>query len=200
MNNNQLIKTLKRKIIIGVDEVGRGSWAGPLVVGAVMLDVGAPIAGLRDSKQILKERRTVLAEQIVQQAKKYSLGWVWPAEIDELGLTAATALAIERAIQDMPEHDHVVIDGSINFVPDNVKAVAIVKADDLLPAVSAASIIAKISRDTYMAEQAVIYPEYGFELHVGYGTARHKRALANYGVTPIHRLSYKPIIQLQSGN
>lgn len=196
MNDTQLTKLLRKKIIIGVDEVGRGSWAGPLVVGAVMLDVGAPIAGLKDSKQILKPLREQLAKQVISDAKKYALGWVWPIEIDELGLTAATTLAIERAIQHMPAYDYVVIDGSINFLPDNQKAISLVKADDRVTAVSAASILAKVSRDNYMAEQAAKYPEYGFDMHVGYGTARHKNALINHGITPLHRLSFRPIQQL----
>lgn len=199
MSQRQLIKTLKHKMIIGVDEVGRGSWAGPLVVGAVMLDIGAPIKGLNDSKQIIKPVREQLAEQIMTQAQACALGWVWPAEIDELGLTAATGLAIERAIEGMPEYDYIVIDGSVNFLPNNPKAIALVRADSLLTAVSAASIYAKVTRDNYMSEQAVLYPEYGFELHVGYGTARHKRALISHGITPLHRLSYRPIQQLRSG-
>ncbi len=196
MNSDQLTKVLKRKVIIGIDEVGRGSWAGPLVVGAVMLDVGAPIVGLRDSKQINKLTRDLVAKQIIADAKAYALGWVWPAEIDELGLTAATTLAIERAIQDMPIHDYIVIDGSVNFLPDNHKSVTLVKADNHIPAVSAASILAKVARDDYMTVQAVSYPDYGFDLHVGYGTARHKKALISHGVTPLHRLSFQPIRQL----
>jgi ribonuclease HII len=196
MNNDQLVKTLKSKVIIGVDEVGRGSWAGPLVVGAVMLDIGAPIARLQDSKQLTKSAREVLAKQIEACAKTYALGWVWPSEIDELGLTAATALAIERAIEEVPIHDYIVIDGSVNFLPENHKVVTLVKADNQIPAVSAASIIAKVARDNYMAEQALLYPDYGFELHVGYGTARHKKALISHGITALHRHSFQPIRQL----
>lgn len=196
MNEIELLKTLKHKVIVGIDEVGRGSWAGPLVVGAVMLDIGSPIVGLRDSKQIPKSIRAQLAGQIMTNAKSYALGWVWPLEIDELGLTAATTLAVERAIKNISSYDYIVIDGSINFLPDNTKAVAIVKADTRVSAVSAASIVSKVSRDKYMAEQSLLYPEYGFDMHVGYGTARHKKALATHGITPLHRLSFQPIRQL----
>ncbi len=198
MTNQQLIKHLRNKIIIGVDEVGRGSWAGPLVVGAVILDIGAPIAGLNDSKLLSKQLREQLSAEIIEQSTAYSLGWVWPAEIDELGLTASTTLAIERAIEHMPLHDHIVIDGAINFLPSHPKALAHIKADALLPAVSAASIVAKVARDNYMAEQSVLYPKYGFELHVGYGTARHKQALCDHGVTVLHRQSFAPVRQLLS--
>lgn len=196
MNNQHFLKSLKNKLIIGVDEVGRGSWAGPLVVGAVMLDIGAPIIGLKDSKQIVKQQRQLLAAQIEQMALKSVTGWVWPAEIDELGLTAATTLAIERALHSFGTYDHVVIDGSINYLPTNSKVLTCVKADSFVSAVSAASIVAKVARDEYMAAQAEQYPQYGFELHVGYGTARHKNALVKYGVTSLHRRSFGPVRQL----
>ncbi|MGI9028353.1 MAG: ribonuclease HII [Candidatus Saccharimonadales bacterium] len=198
MNNQQFLQHLRGKLIIGVDEVGRGSWAGPLVVGAVMLDIGAPIAGLGDSKLIPKQRREQLASQITALSSAAVTGWVWPAEIDELGLTASTTLAIERAIEKINNYDHIVIDGSINYLPDNARALTCVKADSLVPAVSAASILAKVARDNYMADQAKQYPQYGFELHVGYGTARHKRALVSYGVTDLHRRSFGPVRQLLS--
>ncbi len=98
----------------------------------------------------------------------------------------------------MPYHHHIVIDGSINYLPANPKAISLVKADNLLPAVSAASIIAKVARDSYMTEQSAIYPEYGFEMHVGYGTGRHIKALVAYGSTPLHRMSFRPVQKLQS--
>ncbi len=120
--------------------------------------------------------------------------------LPELGLTAATTLAIERALEGTPKYDYVIIDGSINFLPNNRRAMAIIKADNKIPAVSAASIFAKVSRDKYMAEQALLYPDYGFEMHVGYGTARHKNALIKNGVTPLHRLSFRPVQQFLNNN
>lgn len=179
------------KLIIGIDEVGRGSWAGPLVVGAVILQ--SEIVGLADSKILTRAQRREVALRIHQSAIAASTGWVEASEVDELGLTAATQLAITRAIKSIHSYDEIIIDGSINFLPHNAKAKALVKADALVPAVSAASIIAKVARDDYMAEQDLIYPNYGFESHVGYGTAKHRQALIDYGVTSLHRLGYKPV-------
>jgi ribonuclease HII len=179
------------KIIIGIDEVGRGPWAGPLVVGAVIL--GADIKGLTDSKALTGPVRRRLATEIRNNALMCNTGWVWPDEIDDLGLTAATRLAIERALEGVTIYDQIIIDGSVNYLPGNKKVSTLVKADCIVPAVSAASIVAKVVRDEYMAEQAQKYPQYGFDKHVGYGTARHIKAIAEYGLTLLHRRSYKPI-------
>lgn len=178
---------------VGIDEVGRGCWAGPLIAGAVILDV--PIVGLKDSKKLSAKRRSELAVQINEQAVATGLGWVWPEEIDKIGLTKAVALAMRRAIEQIKvDYNEVIIDGNINYLPDITGSVAIVKADDSVPAVSAASIMAKVARDTYMEQVAATqYPDYGFAQHVGYGTAKHLLALQTYGVTSIHRVSYKPV-------
>lgn len=180
-------------IIVGIDEVGRGCWAGPLVAGAVALS--EPIAGLRDSKKLSKKQRASLDTEIRLLAVGYGLGWVWPEEIDKVGLTEAVRLAMERALDQIEiDYDEFIIDGNLNFFPDNPRARAVIKADDSVPAVSAASIIAKVARDTYMeTEAAQSYPQYGFEKHVGYGTAVHVASLREYGVTALHRKSYKPI-------
>lgn len=179
------------RLIVGIDEVGRGSWAGPLVVGAVILQ--SEIVGLADSKILTKAQRGELALLIHKNAVAASTGWVEAAEVDALGLTAATELAITRAVKSIYYYDEIIIDGSINFLPHNAKARALVKADASVPAVSAASIIAKVARDDYMAEQDLIFPDYGFGSHVGYGTARHRQALIDHGITSLHRLSYKPV-------
>ncbi len=182
-------------ITVGIDEVGRGCWAGPLVAGAVILN--EPIAGLKDSKKLNKQQRESLAEQINQKAGATGLGWVEPVEIDEVGLTAAVKLAMERALNEISvAYGELIIDGNLNFFPDNPKAKAVIKADDGVPAVSAASIIAKVARDTYMAKAAEAHPEYGFESHVGYGTALHLERLKSHGVSKLHRLSYKPVAAL----
>lgn len=180
-------------VTVGIDEVGRGCWAGPLVAGAVILD--KPIAGLRDSKKLRKKRREALAVEIQLTAAAYGLGWVWPEEIDELGLTASVRLAMQRALDQITgEYDELIIDGNLNFFPENTKARAVIKADDSIPAVSAASIIAKVARDNYMAgEAAGKYPNYQFEKHVGYGTKLHIEMLKLHGVSNIHRKSYNPI-------
>jgi ribonuclease HII len=183
------------EMIVGIDEVGRGCWAGPLLAGAVVLS--NPISGLRDSKKLSKRQRESLAPMIMEQAFMVGIGWVSAQEVDKLGLTAAVRLAMQRALQQIRiPYDKIIIDGSYNFLSDNPKASTLVKADNLIPAVSAASIIAKVTRDRYMAELGKQFPAYGFERHVGYGTAQHLAALKEYGVILHHRTSYKPVAAL----
>lgn len=179
-------------VIVGVDEVGRGCWAGPVVAGAVIL--GEPIEGLKDSKKLSKKRREELAAEIKGKALAIGIGWVDAQSIDKLGITAAVKMAMERAVAELSiEYDQVVVDGHFNFLTENPKAVAIIKADDTVPAASAASIVAKVARDNYMTEIAAEHPDYGFEAHVGYGTAAHLKALKELGVSDLHRKSFKPI-------
>jgi len=179
-------------VSVGMDEVGRGCWAGPLVAGAVILD--APIAGLNDSKQLSKKQRERLAVIIHEQAVAVGIGWVDAATIDEIGLTAATTLAMRRALEPLNvPYEQIIIDGNLNYLPDDPLAITMIKADALVPAVSAASIIAKVARDHYMSELAVSLPDYGFELHVGYGTALHSERLKKFGVSAFHRKSFKPV-------
>ena len=180
---------------VGIDEVGRGCWAGPLVACAVLL--GEPIIGLRDSKKLSKRRRELVTAEIHSKALAVGLGWVWPATIDEIGLTEAVRLAMAEALTAIThEYDEVIIDGNLNFLSSVPKTKALIKADEVIPAVSAASIVAKVARDQYMEHIALEYPGYGFEHHVGYGTAAHVAALKLHGVTAIHRTSYKPIAAL----
>jgi ribonuclease HII len=179
-------------ITVGIDEVGRGCWAGPLVAGAVIL--GEPIVGLKDSKKLSKKQREKLVGQIKSTAVSIGLGWVWPEEIDIGGVTQAVKVAMERALAAIDaSYGEIIIDGNINYFPNEPKAQAVIKADDSVPAVSAASIVAKVARDDYMAEMAKKYPEYAFEKHVGYGTAAHIAALKLHGICVLHRKSYKPI-------
>lgn len=178
--------------IVGIDEVGRGCWAGPLVVGAVILDKA--IDGLNDSKKLSARSRIQLNNQILDNAHT-GLGWVWPEEIDQLGLTKSTTLGIKRALVEIRDYDHIIIDGSFNYLPDHGNVSTLVSADSLIPAVSAASILAKVARDKYMHNQALLYPNYGFERHVGYGTKFHIDALSQFGITRLHRKSYKPLLQ-----
>jgi len=162
-----------------------------LVAGAVILR--QEVGGLRDSKKLSKKQRETLAE-VVNGVAEVGLGWVWPKEIDELGLTTCVRLAMERALSEIQSnYDEIIIDGNINFFPQDPRAKAIIKADDSVPAVSAASIVAKVARDNYMAELGDKYAGYSFERHMGYGTALHSAALKTLGVSDIHRLSYKPI-------
>ncbi|MCA9325317.1 ribonuclease HII [Candidatus Saccharibacteria bacterium] len=179
-------------ITVGIDEVGRGCWAGPLVAAAVVLQ--RPIIGLKDSKKLTKLQREKLVKTIESDAMSVGIGWVWPEQIDDIGLSKAVELAMHRAMAEIScNYDEVIIDGNINYFNGNPKARAVVRADDTVPAVSAASIVAKVARDNYMTEAARKHPGYGFERHVGYGTAEHIRQLKQLGVSEIHRLSYKPI-------
>lgn len=183
------------KLIVGVDEVGRGCWAGPLVVGAVILS--KPITGLKDSKLLTKPQREKLNEIIRSEALAFGLGWASPGEIDELGLTNAESLAIERALAEINcDYDEIIIDGNYNFLTSNPKCRVMIKADRLIPAVSGASIIAKVARDNYMASLGTKYQGYGFDKHVGYGTKAHLLALAEFGASDIHRKSFSPIKEL----
>jgi ribonuclease HII len=194
------IFSYNRRMILGIDEVGRGPWAGPLVVVAVVLD--DPIEFLTDSKKLTKKKREALDVIIREKAAGYGLGWVWPEEIDEIGLSAALRLATVRAVEQVvaPYHE-IIIDGTINFLAETTKGkyvTTLAKADLLVPGVSAASVIAKVARDAYMAEQHDKYPEYGFAGHVGYGTAAHRKAIDEFGVTPLHRLSFAPLKKYQA--
>ena len=190
-------------MILGIDEVGRGPWAGPLVVGAVVLG-GASIDGLTDSKKITKKRREQLDVLIRERADGYGIGWVAAEEIDKIGLAASLKLATIRAVEQVraPYHE-IIIDGTINFLKDTTKGryvTTMKKADLLVPSVSAASIIAKVARDTFMTEQDTVYPGYGFASHVGYGTAAHSAAIASLGLTPLHRLSFAPVKEYRLKN
>ncbi len=179
-------------MLVGIDEVGRGCWAGPLVAGAVVLS--QPIVRLKDSKLLSKAQRQKLAAQIRVEALNFGLGWVSPAEVDTLGLTGATTLAMQRALaQIIVNFDEIIIDGHLNFLPGELRARPIIKADQTVPAVSAASIIAKVARDDYMTKIAADYPDYQFQKHVGYGTRLHHDMLALHGICELHRLSFKPI-------
>lgn len=180
---------------MGIDEVGRGCWAGPLVAGAVLLSTDIP--GLKDSKKLTKLKREALVREITASDAVVGLGWVTPAEVDERGLTAAVQLAMARALGGITqEYDEVIIDGNVNFLVHLSKTRALIKADDTVPAVSAASIVAKVARDNYMAKLAQHYPGYGFGSHVGYGTALHLVGLQKLGVSDVHRKSFKPIRDL----
>ena len=187
-------------MILGIDEVGRGPWAGPLVVGAVVLPENGAFEGLTDSKKLTAKKRQKLDVEIREKALGWGLGWVHADELDSIGLPAALRLATTRAVEAVktPYHE-IIIDGTINFLKETNKGAyvtTLAKADFLIPAVSAASIIAKVARDSYMEQQDAIYPGYGFASHVGYGTAKHQESLNLLGVTPLHRVSFAPIAKL----
>lgn len=184
-------------IVAGVDEVGRGSWAGPLVVVAVAFDDQALIAGLTDSKKLSARQREALAGEIRVVARSIGISWISPDAIDDHGMTHSLAIAVQTAVLAVSAAvDEVVIDGSINFLSNDPRARSKVKADESVPAVAAASVIAKVARDAYMKRIASQYRDYGFERHVGYGTALHRAALERYGATKVHRMSFRPMREL----
>lgn len=190
-------------MILGIDEVGRGPWAGPLVVGAVILG-GAEIDGLDDSKKLTKKRREALDVEIREKAAAWALGWVSAQELDDIGMSEALRLATRRAVEQIQAQcrqqnlafSEIIIDGKVNFLRGTALekfAMTMPKADGLIPSVSAASIVAKVARDQFMAEQAAVYPGYGFASNAGYGVAKHRAAIERLGVTPLHRLSFAPL-------
>lgn len=189
------------KLVLGIDEVGRGSWAGPLVVGAVALHQDCLIKGLNDSKKLTPKRREQLARQIQRRAAAIGIGWVDARVIDTIGLSAALHLASERAFAQIPADireaiDSIVIDGRDRFI-DDPRVTTMIKADGKIKSVSAASIIAKVARDHYMANLDSTLPEYAFASHVGYGTASHTAALADHGVIDgIHRQSFASVAKV----
>jgi ribonuclease HII len=183
--------------ICGVDEAGRGPLAGAVVAGAVVLDPRNPIDGLKDSKKLSAARREFLFGQIQLKAKAWGIGEASPAEIDQINILQATMLAMRRAIEDLATRlgswpDKALIDG--NRCPElPIAAEAIVKGDTKEPAISAASILAKVTRDRQMMLLHEQYPEYGFAQHMGYPTEAHFAALQEFGACDEHRRSFSPV-------
>ena len=182
------------QFVAGVDEVGRGPLAGPVVAAAVVLDPNQPIEGLMDSKKISEKRREVLAEEIKEKALAWAISRVDVDIIDEINILQASLQAMTLSVLQLKQQpDFVMIDG--NKIPANlsINAEAIVKGDDRVPCISAASIIAKVARDREMIEMDAIYPGYGLAKHKGYPTKVHIEALQQLGVTDIHRRSFGPV-------
>jgi ribonuclease HII len=185
--------------IVGVDEVGRGCWAGPLLVVAARATAELP-AGLKDSKLLSKIQRQKLLD-LLSICCNFGEGWVKATEIDKHGLAGALRLGVRRALVNLNTEtgEEIIMDGKVNYLPKKfVNGRVLVDADNLVPIVSAASIHAKVTRDNFMARLAAKYPAYNFERHVGYGTPEHQAALKRHGVIKsVHRFSYSPIIALQ---
>ena len=197
-------------MILGIDEVGRGPYAGPLVIGACILpdakiieqdpEKYAWISELTDSKKLSAKKRENLYKKIKEGALAVATGWVKSSEIDEYGISESLKLACRRAVKKIQEtkvpFSEIIIDGTVNFLVGTSleKYVSTLKKGDfLIKEISAASIIAKVERDRYMIQLAKIYPEYGFEKHVGYGTRLHQTAMEKFGLTPEHRKSFRPV-------
>lgn len=189
---NALIK-LGYKNIPGVDEVGRGCLAGPVVAAAVILPARLKLSGVTDSKLISPSKRRKLAITIKQSALAIGLGWVNAEQIDKYGLTWAVSQAAKRALADMAmSYDAVLLDGSHNYLGNDCFVQTVIRGDSHSLNIASASIIAKVARDNYMHAQHKIYPQYGFNNHVGYGTRQHLAAL-KYGLSPLHRRLFAPV-------
>ncbi len=178
------------KKVCGVDEAGRGPLAGPVCAAAVILPEGLIIDGVNDSKKLSEKKREKLFDVIKEKALAYSIGWASVEEIETINILNAAMLAMKRAVEGLDiEAEYALIDG--NKAPQlKIPCETIVGGDALSMSVAAASILAKVTRDRLMIEYSKQYPEYGFEKHKGYGTAAHREAVLEHGVTPIHRNSF----------
>lgn len=196
-------------MILGIDEVGRGPYAGPLVIGACILgdwqnsENTEWIEKLTDSKKLSAKRREEFYVLIKKKALATATGWVSSAEIDKIGLSEALRLATRRAVEQIQKtkvpFSEIIIDGTMNFLAGTKleKYVSTLKKGDfLVKEISAASILAKVERDKYMVELDMVYPKYGFGKHVGYGTAAHQKAMEEFGLTPEHRRSFSPVREI----
>jgi ribonuclease HII len=189
-------KTLRQngyRHIAGVDEVGRGALAGPVLAAAVVFDGTGDYGSMRDSKTLSAGKRRMLAARIHDEAMGVSFGWISESEIDRINILQATYEAMRSAIAGLPfAPDMVLVDGF--FLPDlELPCIGIIKGDSLSYSIAAASIVAKVTRDAFMTELASEYPQYGFERHVGYGTEFHRRAIAAHGPSPCHRQSFQGV-------
>lgn len=182
--------------LAGVDEVGRGPLVGAVVTAAVILDPQQPIEGLADSKTLSEKRRQTLADEIRDKALAYALGRAEASEVDQINIYQATMLAMQRAVAALPlAADAVLVDG--NKSPDfGVPSEPVIKGDGLIPAISAASILAKVTRDEEMRVLHQRHPGYGFDRHKGYPTKQHLAALQQHGALPEHRRSFGPVARL----
>ena len=196
LNANLVLFDHANELVCGVDEAGRGPLAGAVFAAAVILDPSKPIEGLRDSKKLTEVRRNLLAEQIKSNALAWAIAQCSEQEIDQLNILQASMLAMRRAVEGLSIVPTLaLIDG--NRCPDmSIRSEAIIKGDDKVPAISAASILAKTARDASLIALHQQYPHYAFDQHKGYPTALHLERLRQHGVSPVHRKSYAPVREL----
>jgi ribonuclease HII len=185
------VKAPGTETLCGIDEAGRGPLAGPVTAAAVVLGPLFDRSILKDSKRLSPAVRGRIAKELLFKAAAVGIGWVWPEEIDRINIHRASLLAMQRAFFEMPVlPDSVLVDGK--FIPElPVYSQAIVKGDSKIPEISAASIVAKVARDRWMIRYSWIEPSWGFERHKGYPTGAHRESCRRYGLSPIHRRSFK---------
>lgn len=176
--------------ICGIDEAGRGPFAGPVVAGAVILPVGLKIEGLNDSKQVSPKRREELYDIIMDQAVSVGVGMASPGQIDEINILQATYEAMKHAVADLDVVPDLLLNDAVTIPQIPIRQVGIIKGDGRSLSIAAASIIAKVTRDRMMVDYNEIYPEYGFAKNKGYGSKEHIEALKKYGPCPIHRSTF----------
>ena len=188
---------------IGVDEAGRGPWAGPVVAAAVKFaSISDDVASsLKDSKLLSATKRASAFDSLRRSDSLIGIGWVSAGAIDELGISQAVKQAMHTAVAQIAKQDEfIIIDGNVNYLSEYYDSVAIIKADKEILEVSAASIVAKVMRDRYMNLMARLWPNYGFDRHFGYGTGLHSQRLEMHGLSPIHRRSFRPMREMDYVN
>jgi len=184
--------------VAGLDEVGRGPLAGPVMAAACILPARFDLPGLNDSKKLSESKREKLSEQIQSQALGYAVGSAEPAEIDALNILQATKLAMKRAVEGLKVRPHFLLIDALELPQIKIPQKGIIRGDSLSASIAAASILAKVTRDRWMTELHKLYPEYGFYRNKGYGTKEHLEALKAYGPCPLHRRSFSPVEQKAS--
>ena len=190
------ITKLGFQLIAGVDEAGKGSWAGPIIAGAVILNPQIKIKGIKDSKLLRAPERKKIFTEIIKHSVSYGLGEVSAKEIDEIGISQANVLAIQRALDQLsPAPDYILID-AVKMEYKNIKTKSVIDGDHKITSIAAASIIAKVSRDQIMEQLDEQYPQYSFKQHKGYGTNHHWHMINQHGISVIHRKSFRPMKDL----
>lgn len=179
--------------IAGLDEAGKGAWAGPVVAGAVILPENVKLPGLNDSKLVTEKNRERLYEAILEQAVAWGVGIQDAYTVDEVGLAQAHRLAMQHAVEALSVRPELLLVDGVGIKQLGVKAICIIKGDQKVRCIAAASIIAKVTRDRLMRQLHEQFPQYGFADHKGYGTAEHQAAIMRHGVCDLHRLSYEPV-------
>lgn len=189
--DEQKLYSEKIKLIAGIDEAGRGPLAGPVVVGIAIMPKDSMIEGVNDSKKVSEKKREKLYDQITEEAICWSVGIADQREIDEINILNATKKALTLAIDNLKiKPDKIVVDALDKIDTRGIPYISVIKGDAKIYSISAASIIAKVTRDRIMREYDEVYPEYGFSTHKGYGTAKHIQAIKEYGICPLHRKTF----------